>query len=449
MKTQSLGLTSLVLLVIASMIGFGVFSSSGYALADLGSPRRVLTGWALCGLWAISGAVAYGALAKHVQLSGGEYVYLSRLLHPMFGFLAGWISLIAGFTLSITGAALAVVSYGMPNVEAGFATNCLATIIIVIAALCHAAKVSFGVIAQNSIVFIKLAAIAALLIWAFFFTPLEAWQGITPNSKSVSWLPEDTSAWLKLFASMSWFALSYAGFNAAVYVAAESHHIKRNVPLAMVLATVLVTGIYLMLNYIFVYGPSQKTIMASQQSISAIGATATRSLGGSSMELLTRAIVTLGVLSSVFAMLLAGPRVYLQMARDGVMPKFLKSKGAVPRRAIITQALLSVVVLWITDLRGIISYLGLTLSLCSALTVATVFRLASVDLNPNDEIPKVHWYEKLAAAAYILGTMVMMGAVITRENGIYEVLASAITFVSGTALYLVWSILRPSEAESP
>ena len=107
----SLGLFSAAALVVANMVGSGVFTTSGYALADLGSPWLVLAAWVICGFIAICGALSYGALVRRWPESGGEYVLLARTLHPMAGFLAGWVSLIAGFTAPIAVAGALWVPY--------------------------------------------------------------------------------------------------------------------------------------------------------------------------------------------------------------------------------------------------------------------------------------------------------------------------------------------------
>ena len=113
-STAPFGLTTMTCVVIAGMIGSGVFTTSGFALADLQSPGRVLLAWFIGGLIALSGAVAYGELARRLPQSGGEYLYLSRMLHPFFGFLAGWISLTVGFSGSIALVALTFEVYVVP-----------------------------------------------------------------------------------------------------------------------------------------------------------------------------------------------------------------------------------------------------------------------------------------------------------------------------------------------
>ena len=97
------------------MIGAGVFTTSGFSFADLGSRQYVLLAWALGGGVAICGAISYGQLAQRITESGGEYLFLSRMLHPAIGFMAGWVSLLAGFTGAIAFAATAFESYALPD----------------------------------------------------------------------------------------------------------------------------------------------------------------------------------------------------------------------------------------------------------------------------------------------------------------------------------------------
>ena len=102
---KTLGFTSLVCLIIANMVGAGVFTTSGFALGDLGTPNRVMAAWVVGGVIALSGALSYGGLVRRITDSGGEYLFLSRFIHPVAGFIAGWVSLLAGFTGAIAFAA--------------------------------------------------------------------------------------------------------------------------------------------------------------------------------------------------------------------------------------------------------------------------------------------------------------------------------------------------------
>lgn len=183
-----------------------------------------------------------------------------------------------------------------------------------------------------------------------------------------------------------------------------------------------------------------------------IAATATRSLGGQAMESLTRTIIALALLSSVFGMLLAGPRVYAQMAQDRVMPQFLSSQSHVPRAAIMIQAALSIAVVWFAQLDEIIRYLSMTLSACSSLAVASVWRIARyAKIDPLVSAEPLRWYEHLLAAGYILGTLCMLAAVTVqdlnadfgRDRRVNELIAVAATFIVGILVYGVWQLLQP------
>src|SRR6185369_11849478 len=103
---RRIGLPSAVALVVANMIGAGVFTTSGFSLAELGRPEPVLLAWIVGGVLAMCGALSYGAFARYMPESGGEYMFLARTVHPLAGFLAGWVSLLAGFSAPIAAAAL-------------------------------------------------------------------------------------------------------------------------------------------------------------------------------------------------------------------------------------------------------------------------------------------------------------------------------------------------------
>lgn len=420
------------------MIGAGVFTSSGYSLAALEHPGRVMLAWWLCGLWAVCGAIAYGALVSRLPESGGEYLFLSRFVHRSIGFLAGWISVIAGFTAPIAAAALGAAIYGLPifvdDVSAndprlaGFACG-----IIVIATICHAIGVSIGTGIQNTIVAAKLVLILVVIAWAFGFTESGSWQGKT--AEGTAWLPDDLSSWSVLVGSMSWIALSYTGFNAAIYVAGESRSARRVVPLAMVLATCVVTTIYLLLNYVFVYAPSGDSI-AGQGEVATIAA---KAIGGAQLEWLVRITIALAMVSSVFAMLLAGPRVYQKMAEDGVMPKILKGTTtlrSVPLAATFVQAILSIIALYAGTLLQLMKYLGLTLSACGALAVLS---LVWAKRKLPDSQPLRVW-EIVPLVIYLTITATILAASWTAHRS--EFYAMLLTFGLGAVVYAIFKAME-------
>ncbi len=433
-NASGLGLATLSALVVANMVGAGVFTSSGFALEALGNPGRVMLGWCVCGLWAICGALAYGALASRLPLSGGEYLFLSRLVHPSIGFLAGWISVVAGFTAPIAVAAQGAAVYGLSGVDSGdWRLTAVAVGVILLATLCHLSGLQLGTGLQNAIVAAKLLLLVVFIAWAFLFTRDALWQGGALTDRNADWWPENFSAWTELVGSMSWIALSYTGFNAAIYVAGQSHNARRNVPRAMFVATVVVTVLYLLLNVIFVYGPRPESI-ANQKEVAAIAAVA---IGGQKLSWLVRTIIVLAMTSSVFAMLLAGPRVYQKMAEDGVMPKLFAGGGTAPRLATLVQAALSILVVFLADLLQLMTYLGLTLSACGALAVLSLWWVRK----RVPEAAPLRWWETLATSVYLAITLLILLA--SRTTHADEFTAMLWTFAIGAVAYGISAARKP------
>ena len=227
------GLTTLTCVVIASMIGSGVFTTSGFSLAALGSPERVLIAWAVGGVIAVCGAIAYGELARRLPISGGEYLYLSRQLHPFAGFLAGWVSLTAGFSGAIAMAAITFEAYAVPESirPAWMVPNSVAVTAILIFGFGHAFLVKLFAAIQNTVVGIKLLALTSFLVLAAMQLTTREWHWADLNPDLPPLMSMDSIT--ALAGSVMWISLSYAGFNAAVYIASEVKNPERNVPLSL------------------------------------------------------------------------------------------------------------------------------------------------------------------------------------------------------------------------
>jgi amino acid transporter len=429
--TATLGVWSLVCLVIANMIGAGVFQSSGFSLAALGNPGRVMLAWSICGLWAISGALAYGALVSRLPISGGEYLFLSRFVHPSVGFLAGWISLIAGFTAPIALAAKGAASYGVPGVSE-LTHNEIAAGVILVSAICYLAGISVGARVQNSIVAFKLVMLVIIILVAL--SQFRAWRGGAPlPGRDADWMPVDLTSWSIMFGSMSWLALSYTGFNAAVYVAGESKDAARLVPRAMLLGTMIVTVLYLSLNFVFVYSVAPETVAGSFERVAAV---VSREVGGPWLERAMQFTITLAMITSVFSMLMAGPRVYQKMAQDGTMPRWLDGQGRTPILATVMQAALSIIAVFAAKILELMKYLGLTLSVCGVLAVVSLWwvRRKLPDTKP------LAWWEHLSTALYVMITVaILWGASSQQPN---EFMAMLITFGIGIVVFIAAKAAR-------
>jgi APA family basic amino acid/polyamine antiporter len=420
---SALGLWTLTAVVVASMIGAGVFTTSGFALGDLGSPFRVLAAWMIGGLLAICGALSYGALARLIPDSAGEYLYLSRTVHPAVGFVAGWVSLLAGFTAAIAYAALTFAAYAAPLADGSFAPRLVATMVIAVAALLHALHVKQGAWAQNAAVALKLSLILGFCVFALIEPGMSSWAGLAEIRNDTREIPPFSAA---AFAqTLMWVSFSYSGFNAAVYIAGEVPSARERVPRALVLGTALTMLIYLALNAVFVLVPSYDAV-AFQGDVAAITA---RAVGGEAMAIAARFLVALALFTSVSVMMMLGPRVYAKMSDDGLFPPILRFEGETPMISIVMQGVLAAVVVWITGLRELLSYLGFTLGLSTAATVAALFVVVRRSPSLAGVLPGYPW----APAIFVLFTLLFAALAATVNP--WEMLAALLTICSGLLLY--------------
>jgi APA family basic amino acid/polyamine antiporter len=417
-KRPALGLWSLIALVIGNMIGAGVFTTSGFALADLGSPFRVLAAWLIGGVLALCGAMSYAGLARLVPGSAGEYLYLSRIVHPAVGFIAGWISLLAGFTAAIAYSALTFAAYAIPpDAALAAVTKLVATAVIGVAVLLHALRVRQGAWVQNAAVAVKLALLLTFCAFAVFGTGMQ-WSGLAA--------PEAQPFSMAAFAlSLMWISFSYSGFNAAVYVAGEVPGARSLVPKALLIGTLLTVFLYLGLNAVFVLAPTFEAA-AGQEDVAAVAA---RALGGEPLAAAIRLLIALALFTSVSAMVMAGPRVYAKMADDGVFPRILRSRDGAPTAAVALQGALAVGVVWLTGLRELLSYLGFTLGLSATATTAALFLAVRRRPECRGQLPGYPW----APAIFVSFTLLFAGLAATVNPR--EMLAAVATLASGALLY--------------
>lgn len=435
------------------MIGVGVYVGSYYSLLSLKDARLVLLVWFIGGIHAICGAIAYGAVASRLPVSGGEYSYLSRCVHPAIGFIAGWISIIAGFTAPIGASALLLGEYLVGADPAGASASdsisrvrIIATASILVAAALHAFHLKVGTTFNNIVILIKLVCFSLFLVIGIPFVLKANNTGILTDSTSGSvglgdGLGDTVSTVARLqqpeilmsmIVSLFYISLAYTGFNASIYLAGEVEketdiqHRRNFVSRSMWVACVLVMLLYLLLNFVFLYGLSPERIAESGEGYVAVVA---ENIGGEGLARIIRFAIILSAATSILAMMATGPRVYAQMAEDGRLPKFFQITHHVPRIAIFVQASLSCLVVWISDIEGIIKFLGLTLTACGALAVSSIWFAKK---NFITEIP-VRWYEHVATSLYVAGAVLFLGVASQREPDQFWLCLGA--FATGAMVY--------------
>ena len=419
------GLWSATFLVVANMIGAGVFTTSGFSFADLGDRQYVMLAWLIGSLVAVCGAISYGQLAQRVTESGGEYLFLSRMVHPSIGFVAGWVSLLAGFTGAIAFAATAFESYAIPDSirPAWFQPGLAGITAILFFGLLHSIVLKAGLLTQNAVVILKLILLSIFVTAAFSCFPSD-WAGMQITTDPV---PFSIYA---LASTLVWISLSFSGFNAAVYITGEVESPRKNVPRSLLLGTVLVSLIYFALNFIFIYGGSPEQIRA----VPDVAAAASQAVGGDRLAILIRVIVSVALLSSVSSMVVAGPRVYAKMAEDGLFPNlFSASNGKehrVPVTAIWLQVGLASIVVYFSSLKSLLDYLGFTLSVSAAITVACIFWTRR-----SNDTKAHHVFFSAIALLYVAATVVL--AILSAINRPQQLIGFVVTVLSGLILFYV------------
>jgi amino acid transporter len=417
---RPLGLGSAVALVVANTIGAGVFTTSGFSLAELGRPGPVLLAWVVGGAIALCGALSYGALARRIPRSGGEYTFLAETVHPFAGFLAGWISLLAGFTAPIAAAALALEAYLADGLGLTVPARWPATLAVAAAWVMHGLRPREGVALQNTAVAAKLVVIALFVLSGLAVVP-RATAGIAG--------PFEAPAFA---VALVWISFSYSGWNAAVYVAGEVRDPERNVARALWIATILIAVVYVGLNAVFL-GAAPAGALAGKAEVGAIAAEA---LGGPALRRAVVGLITLALFTSISSMVMAGPRVYAQMAADGLFPRLFAGGPDVPRAAVTLQAALAVVVVWTTGLAELLGYLGFTLGLTAAATVAGLLALRRREGAARVPIPGHPW----VPFGFVLGTLWAASFMALRRPG--EAIVGLVTMASGIPIYW-WLRRRP------
>lgn len=236
-----------IALVIANMIGTGVFTSLGYQVGPLPSGFVILMLWLLGGVVALSGALVYAEISTTLKRSGGEYYYLGEIFHPLLGFLSGWMSTLVGFAGAISAVALAIGSYSA--VLIGLNEKWVAVASILLISFVHLFGVKTSGWTQTLLTGIKLSLIAFFCIAPLFFAG-ESLSGISFLPQPGDW---DMMLTPGFAVSLVFVVYAYTGWNAAAYIAGNLENPAKNLPRALLAGTVIVVVIYLALNAMFLF----------------------------------------------------------------------------------------------------------------------------------------------------------------------------------------------------
>lgn len=356
-------------LVVANMIGTGAFTSLGFQLEDLQNPSTILILWSLGGLIALSGAFSYSEIGSQIQSSGGEYTFLSKLFHPLVGYLSGWISITVGFAAPIALSAIAFSAY-FPffNLDLKWTSILLIGLITAI----HTRSLTTSSKFQNISTFLKVFLIVTLIMFGLF---------IQTSSDDVAVFGglDFTEIISPAFAiALIYVSYSYSGWNAAAYIIDEIKDPKKSLPVALIGGTLLVTLLYTLLQYIFLkHVPVNE--LRGQLDVGTI--TMSKILGDRYGSFFGLAISLL-LVSGMSAMIWVGSRVTSSIGKDHRFWYFFKVKeNKLPNRALWFQFALSALLIITGTFEQILIYCGVLLTVSSMVTVCGVFKLRRQKLN--------------------------------------------------------------------
>lgn len=365
MSKSKLGIVAVSAFVIANMIGTGVFTSLGFQLAGVSNPYAVLLLWIVGGVMALCGALVYGELGAAMPRSGGEYHYLSQIYHPSLGFFSGWASLTVGFAAPNAAACLAL-GYYFHSALPDFPVKWIAAAALLIVTLVHSFTVHSGGVFQTIFTVCKVLLIIFLIVAGLFFAPTH--QDLLPYVSTFSWRQVFAPAFA---VSIVFVSLAYSGWNAAAYIADDIDNPQRTLPRALLLGTVIVTLLYLLLNFVFLYTAPIDALKGVPDVAQVSAGYIFGSVGGRLMS----GIIAFLLISTISAMAFVGPRVYKVMGEDLAMLRFLavKNKSGVPIVSVWLQCAISLFLIFAADLEQLIYFSGVPLNICTILTVFGVF----------------------------------------------------------------------------
>jgi APA family basic amino acid/polyamine antiporter len=408
-------------IVVANIIGTGVFTSLGFQLLEIRSGFALLMLWIIGGIVALCGALSYGELSAALPRSGGEYHFLSAIYHPALGFMAGFVSATVGFAAPIALAAMAFGKY-FQGVFGFGSPSALSFLLVWITAVVHLSGLKFGSAFQNFATLLKVLLILALIV-----------AGIIVNPKQpITFLPQTGEAraiFSPGFAVALVFVMySYSGWNAAVYITSEIEQPQKNVPRALFFGTLLVLVIYTALNAVFL-ATTPVEEMVSQIEVALI---AGKHIFGTEGGRIVGGIICVGLVSAVSSMAWIGPRVIMSMGEDHWFLRLLgrKNNQGVPVYAILLQLLIVNLLLITGSFELVVIYIGFSLLFCSVLAVAGVIVLRFT--RPNVARPYKVWGYPLPPVIFGVITIWMM---------IYLLRSRPVESLSGFATILVGFVL--------
>jgi basic amino acid/polyamine antiporter, APA family len=412
-------------IVVADMVGVGVFTSLGFQVKDIPSGFSILLLWAVGGIVALCGVFSYSELGAMFPRSSGEYNFLTRAFHPAFGFLAGWVSATVGFAAPVALAAMAFGEYGK-SVLPSAPPLALAIGVVWLVSLVQLGGVRHSSTFQLVATILKVVLIVAFLVAGFVIgTPQPV--SFTP---AVSDFALITSAPFAI--GLVFVMYSFSGWNAATYIIGEMRTPERSLPRALLVGTLIVIVLYVALNAVFLHtAPIDK--LSGQLDVARIsGSYIFGEIGGR----IVGAMICIGLISSISAMMWIGPRVMMTMGEDIPMLRAFarRSSNGAPAYAILFQLAVASLMLFSRSFEAVLDLIQFSLLFCSFFTVLGVIKLRIT--HPDLPRPYRAWGYPATPVVFLLVTAFMMYYLLTERP--VQSLLGILIMISGLLVYAVF-----------
>ncbi|MGD9786221.1 MAG: APC family permease [Hyphomicrobiaceae bacterium] len=404
-------------IAVADMVGIGVFTSLGFQVRDIASGFSLLMLWVVGGIVALAGALCYGELAATFPRSGGEYNFLTRAYHPAVGFMAGWLSATVGFAAPIALAAMAFGAYLKGVMPAAPAPMYAALAITWLIALVQLSGLKQSSAFQNISTIFKVALIVGFIAAIFLMADPQP-ISFAPTLADIGHM---TSAPFAI--SLVFVMYSYSGWNASTYIVDEMRSPQRDVARSLIAATLIVMTLYVGINAAFLYSTPIAKMAGEIEVALVVGKHVFGDTGGR----IVGALICIGLISAISAMMWIGPRVTRVMGEDlPALRVFSRSSASgVPAAAILLQTAIVTVLVLTQSFEGILEFIQFALTLSSFLAVLAVIVMRI--RRPDLKRPYKAW-------GYPVTPFIFLG--VTAFMLVYLLIERPVQSLSGLALLL-------------
>jgi APA family basic amino acid/polyamine antiporter len=381
------GLATAMFVIVASMVGVGVLTTSGYTVYHVGSNQLMLALWVLGGIVALCGALTLCELSASLPKTGGDYVYLYEAYGPLSAFLSGWVSFLIGFAAPAAASAFGAAKFLLVPLHLdesilAIAQRGVATLAIIGFAVIHTSS-------RHRIAHIQGWITALKLILLVLYVAAGLAVGWPRHANLDDRPPLSMPLATSMMFSLVYISYAYTGWNAASYLAGEIVEPQRKLPRAILLGTACVVLLYLGLNVVYGFALSAADVRAivedpnnrlpyKPDAVAPIAQLAARRLFGPRWSDGLTVAIGLMLLSSLSAYVLTGPRVIYAMAREGQFPAIagrLTARSGTPAIATFLQSAAALVLLWTGSFESIVVYASVGLAIFSMLAISAVYVL--------------------------------------------------------------------------